>query len=356
MLYALNLLVSCVYLTNIHETKSLFKLFIKLIPILFLWTLIIGGQYYIGADYIQYYSYFLNPDADSRFEPLFKIISQTLYNYGFSGQGPFFFFAFINAVIIFIAAYRLGINNWAIFYFLLITVSTFFNNQMNGIRQCVAVTFVFWGFVELYNSKIIGSLLIIIAAGFHYSALICLIFLLLEKTTNIATRFPKVLLLLTIAAAFIPSNDLINSQIIRYIPDSVIESTSYEAMYEDNDYTSASVELIYKLSKLIFIPVYWYALRLLKMNVLTEKESLFFKFGFLSFSLKCVLLINNLIGRFSYYFWIPSIIPIYYLAVYFWKRKNIAAMLLLLGYCSIAYFVKITLGQNEYKSSFIYFQ
>jgi len=356
MLYVLNLLFSCVYLRYIQEKKSLFRFFIKVSPVLFLWTLIIGGQYYIGADYIQYYGYFLNPDIDSRFEPIFTIISHILYDYGFRGQTPFFFFALLNAIIIFIAAFRLEIKNWAIFYFLLVTVSTFFNNQMNGIRQCIAVTFVFWGFVELYKSKITGSLLIIIAAGFHYSALVCLLFLLLEKTTNIATRLPRILLLLTIAATFIPSNDLLNAQILHYLPDSVVEQTPYEAMYENNDNTSASMGIIYKISKLLLVPVYWYALRLLKTDVLTEKETLFFKFGLLSFALRCVLLINNLIGRFSYYFWIPSIIPIYYLAVYFWKRKNIVALLLLLGYCSIAYFVKIALGQNEYKSSFIYFQ
>lgn len=355
MIYILNLVVSCLYLSQIREKRLVAFLF-KAFPVLLIWTLIVGGQYFVGADYLQYYNYFLNPNIISRFEPLFTITSHALYNYGFNGQAPFFFFALLNAIVIFIAAFRLEIKYWAIFYFLLVTVSTFFNNQMNGIRQCIAVTFVFWGFVELYRSKVFGSLLIVIAAGFHYTAIGCLLFLLLEKTTNIATRFPRMLLLLSIAISFMPSNDLLNSQILSFLPNSVVESTSYEAMYENNDMTSASTGFIYKLSKLILVPVYWYALRLLKMNMLTEKETLFFRFGLLSFSLRCVLLINNLIGRFSYYFWIPSILPIYYLAVHFWKRKNIAALLLLLVYCSIAYFVKIALGQNEYKSSFIYFQ
>lgn len=291
-----------------------------------------------------------------RFEPLFVEISRFFYRIGVKGQGLFFIYAAINAIVIFIASYRLGIKHWAIFYFLLITVSTFFNNQMNGIRQCTAVAIIYWAFVELYNSKIKGSALILLATGFHYSAITNIVFIFLRKITNILTRFPQFLLIVTLFISLLPSDESINSTLIEALPDEIAEETQYERMYSDNTEMSKDVDIMVKLSKILLIPIYWLSLRTLKNNTLSLREKMFFRFGLLSYSLRCILLVNNLVGRFSYYFWIPSILPIYFYAVDLKNRNKILEMIFILLYCSATYFYKVAIGFSEYQSSFIYFE
>ena len=226
---------------------------------------------------------------------------------------------------------------------------------MNGLRQCIAVTFVFLACIESYSSKIKALILVLIAAGFHYTALVC-IFLLPVKTISFtATKYPKILLFFSVFILFVPFGDSIITKIFSVMPSSIREATLYESMYGDSSTLNIQMGIIYKLSKVMLFPVYLYALRLLDKNIFSQKELVFFKFGFLSYCLKCALLINHLIARFSYYFWIPSIIPIYYLCAYYYKKKDYVRVFIILFYCSFSYFVKIILGQNEYKSSFIYF-
>ena len=355
MLYIINLLFSCIYLSQIKEKNTMLFL-IKILPVIFLWVFIVGGQFKIGADYGNYLDFFSNPHSDTRFEPLFVWVSRVSYDLGFVKQGQFYIFAFINAVIIFIASHKLGIKNWGVYYFLLITVSTFFNNQMNGIRQCTAVAFVYWAFVELYNKKIKGVSLIALAGGFHFSALICVVFAYIEKITNFLTKYPKSLLIACCLISLIPADDYINQSVIGFLPEDVREETHYEKMYANNESTSESTGIVFKLSKLLLLPIYIYSLRLLKFGGLSKKEVLFFKFGILSYALRCALLINQLIGRFSYYFWIPSIMPLYYLCVNLYRRKRYVEFAFVLIYSSLTYFVKVFMGTAEYKSSFIYFQ
>lgn len=353
MIYIVNLLISCVYLCFVR-INSWREFLPKLFLVFLIWVLIIGGQNGIGTDYNNYLYYFESPH-ENRFEPLFTYISQTLYDIGLKGQAQFFFFAFVNVVVLFIAAVKLDLKHLSLFFNLMVTVSTFYNNQMNGIRQCVAVPIVFWGFIEMYSNRIKGACLILLAAGFHYSALVCLLFIYIKPITNWLTRNPHVLLLLTICSCFIESSSDLNYRVIQSLPDFIRENTSYERMYSNADYTSASTDIIYKLSKLIYVPVYWCSLRLLMIGDLTKREEFFFKFGFLSFNLRCILLVNNLLGRLSYYFWIPSILPIYYLCRKFIIEKKYLYVIVLLVYCSVTYVAKVIIGANEYKSSFIYF-
>lgn len=355
MLYIFNLLFSCFYLSRVKE-KNTALFIVKVFPVILLWVFIVGGQFKIGADYDNYLSFFSNPNFTTRFEPLFTWVSRFAFNFGIIGQGQFYVYAFINAVLIFVASHKLGIRNWGIFYFLLITVSTFFNNQMNGIRQCTAVAFVYWAFIELYTKKIKGILLILVAGGFHFSAIVCLLFTYIEKITKFLTRFPKVLLITGCLLSLIPADENINQELFNFLPEEIRDETHYEKMYANDDDISSSTGLIFKLSKMILLPIYIYSLQLIKFNRLSVKENLFFRFGILSYFFRCVLLINNLIGRFSYYFWIPSIIPLYYLCVNLYNRKRYAELALVCLYSSMTYFIKIYTGVAEYKSSFIYFQ
>lgn len=353
MVYFINLFVSC-YLLSKVKLYNRHELIISICPVVLLWTLIVGGQYYVGTDYGAYLNYFTPPFFENRFEPLFSLCSNILVNNGFGGQFPFFVFGFINCVLIFSSAYKLKIQYLGIFYFLLITVSTFFNNQMNGIRQCIATAFCFFAFSELNGSKIKGVLFIIIAMGFHYSALVFVPFFLYPKLIVRLTSFPKLLLICCCACSLIQfDNGLINSFFLHLVPENWLLETNYLS-YESIDYDSSSSILI-KLSKIFLLPVYWFSLKLLSENVLSEKEKMLYFFGFFAYNLRMLLMINQLIGRFSYYFWIPSIIPIYFLARYFIIRNETQKLIFLLLYVSISYFTKVFMGFAEYSYSFYLF-
>ena len=342
------------YLSQVKE-KNTFYFLIKILPVILLWVVIIGGQYEVGQDYRNYLDFFSHPHYETRFEPLFTSLSNFAYNLGVKGQGQFYIYALINAIFVFAASHKLGIRNWGIFYFLLITVSTFFNNQMNGIRQCTAAVFVYWAFVELYTSKIKGISLMAVAGGFHYSAIVCLAFTYIEKITKLLTKYPKILLIASCLMSLMPADEQLNQNIVELLPDEVLEETHYE-VYAEEETATASIELIYKLSKLLLLPLYLLSLVLLKTGTLSDKDQLFFRFGVLSYSLRCALLINHLIGRFSSYFWIPSILPIYYLCENLYNRKKYVELFFVLVYASFIYFIKVFMGTAEYKSSFIYFQ
>ena len=316
------------------------------------WVVIIGGQYNVGADYFPYLYYFSSPTTAGRFEPLFAFTSVFLYDIGLVGQYQFLFFAFVNALCFFIAIKKLNISRVMLFFFLFVTVSTLFNNQMNGIRQCVATFIVFMAFIEFYDSKIIAVLLIFLAAGFHYSALVCLPFFFFREIVLFTTKKPRLLLLLTLIVTLLPLGEVANQYIFAHMPDFIREETSYMAMYEGNDYVNEQVGLHYKLSKLLLLPIYYISLDLLNKNYLTDKERIFFLFGLLAFSLRCILLMNNLVGRFSYYFWLPSILPIYYYVKYLLDNKLQLKAVACLAYSSMAYFIKVIMAVNEYKYEF----
>ena len=351
MIYIVYLLYSF-FIFKFVDVRNTFSYVVGAVLVAIPWIVIIGGQYNVGADYFPYLYFFSSPTTAGRFEPIFTFTSVFLYDIGIEGQFQFFFFAFVNAFCFFAAVRKLNISRVMLFFFLFVTVSTLFNNQMNGIRQCVATFIVFWAFVEFYDSKVTAVLLIILAAGFHYSALVCLPFFFFKKIVLFATKKPKLLLLLTLVVTLLPLSEVSNQYIFAYMPEFLREETSYMTMYEGNDYYNEQVGLQYKLSKLLLLPVYYLSLDILNKDCLTDKERLFFLFGLLAYSLRCILLMNNLVGRFSYYFWLPSILPIYYYVKYLFERNLQLKAVACLAYSSIIYFIKVIMAVNEYKYEF----
>lgn len=356
MLYFLNIILGCFYLSFVKIMK--WKDLWKLTPIMLLWAFIAGGQDNIGADYPAYYHYFnhIFGAPETRFEWLFTEISDFTIKCGFYGQGPFYIFAFINILLIFIGAKVAKISNWGIFYFLIITAATIFNNQMNAVRQTGAVALCFIAFIEFYDKKWLGIALILLAAGFHYSVLVCLPFFLLKQITDFTKNYPISLLLISFVSAFIDgATQDFNNYLLDIMPEAFTENTHYDEAYKDSVFNE-STNIIYRLSKVIMIPLYWKSLMLIKKNYLNEHETNLFNLGFLSFMLRNLLLLNQLTGRISYYFWIPSIFPLYYLMRYYWQNRDFIPFIIITAWLIIPYIIKIIVGTQNYADSFIYFK
>lgn len=317
-------------------------------PAIIVWTIVVGGQYYVGTDYPVYLNYFERPSP--AYEPIFCYLTIYLYEHGIKGQYIFFVFAFINAFFIFIACRKIRLSNYALFFFLLVSVSTFFNSQMNGIRQCSAVSIIFLAIAVMKDSKKFSAILIILATGIHYSALACLPLLMYERYLYKITAAPKILITITCFMPFVAVDENFTNQLLSCLPSEIVSGTRL-ALYQDTDAGEVRLGFIYRVSKLYFVPLYWWSTILLKNNVLNEKEMYLYKLGLFSYFVKSVLLVNLFFNRFSYYFWIPAIFPVYFLARYIQKRNQSLYALIIL-YCSFIYFYKVISETQGYTYDF----
>ncbi len=353
LVYVLNIIICC-YILHFYNVNNKQSYLIVSIFVIIIWTIIIGGQYGVGSDYFAYlncfeYNYHLR-------EPLFNFVQDISFMIGISGQGIFFVFALIDATILFIAIYKYKITNLSIFYFLIVTVSTYFNNSMNMLRQIVADVLIFYAFIEMFQSKLKGSLLIAIATGFHFSAMCMFIFIPIKIIIEHTTKFPKFLLIVTtiLGSTNILNNDALNEFIFEIIP-SIDELEYYKTAYAGSNLRD-NMSIIYKISKVFYIPIYFISIKLLDGYLATNYEKFLFKLGLLSFCLRVILLQNNLIGRFSCYFWLPSVFPIYFLLKYYWTETRMKHFLLCSIYCMIPYLIKLIQGEFEYKYHFFLLQ
>lgn len=353
MLYIFNIVFGCFYLQfcRVEKWSDLWKVF----PVVLIWTLIAGAQVRVGVDYPQYLRYFSHPyHWHVEFEPLFASATETLFEHGIKGQAFFFVYAFITACFIFAGAYAARIKNWGTFYLLLITVSTIFNGQMNGLRQCVAVSVAFWGTMEMYSRRKLGLLLVFISGFIHTSSFACILFYWIVPVTNITQRYSKTLLILAAASCFVTSGGvLLNNFLLGIVPSSMMENTHY-MIYADSD-MGRSGKLIYRMSKAVLMPMYWWALSIRKDDILDRHQQRLFDLGILSYFMRNVLMVNQLLGRMSYYFWIPSIFPIYYLASYYWSKANYTKFAIVVLFSSSIYFFKVIVQSEGYAHRFLYF-
>ena len=225
------------------------------------------------------------------------------------------------------------------------------------LRQVVADVIVFWAFIEFYRNKTKGIILVAIATGFHYSAMLMIIFVFIKPIVVYTTKLPYFLLVLTtvLGTTNLLSADIVNNYIFMWMPD-VGELDYYRSAYAGSDLYYNNTSTIYRVSKIFYVPLYFLSIKSLDNYLLNSYNKFIFRFGLLSFCLRIILLQNNLVGRFSGYFWLPSVFPIYYLLKYYWDNKRINQFVLCSFYSIIPYLIKIINGEYEYKYHFFLFQ
>lgn len=351
MLYLLNLFLGCsaFYFAREKKTRLLFLLIGCCI-----WSFVAGGQNGIGTDYYEYLSYFENLWGNERFEPLFKFCCSILFRCGIKGQGLFYFYAFLNIVVITIVGRKMKITHLEIYYFLIIVVSTFFHNQMNMVRQATACVFVFAALVIANRNKYLSALLILTAWGFHRTSIIIAPLILFPRIIDYFTRSPKKLLVVASIICVIPIPPSINQFLIE--KSTFLFGSEYSSHYSNSVYGELMNDFVSKIPKLILLPFFFAALKVKEKCCLSNKEKFFFNVGLMSYSFWLILLVTSLTARISYYFLLPTIIPLVYYFSYLWKERRetpfwAGTLFLLSIYC-----FKIYIGTGEYASSFIYFK
>lgn len=155
-------------------------------------ALIVGLRWDVGIDYMSYYA-FSSGDfgADYEIERL-EFFPRTLAYLTNRTWLPFYVWFVVMAFLQFYFIHKTlksiypPLIGWGVFFF----IAIFFQEQMNIVRQGVAVCIIMYAYTFLINKKLLPYLLfVIIASLFHKSAIVCLPLFLLSNVKIVLNRF-----------------------------------------------------------------------------------------------------------------------------------------------------------------------
>ena len=349
MVYFLNLLYSTIYFFLIKTSKKINL--INCIPVIIVWTIIIGGQYGVGTDYFSYLQIFYNVDSlelySRKKEYIFYYLVKILTNFFEDGQILFLTIGLIENIF-FIQLLKkmlkmkiLEKKYIYIFVFIFLAYGTNFYNQMNGLRQYFNIyIFVLIILLAIEKKYLLYNIYSAIALNIHRSFFLIYPFYIIYKIfrKKITENILIVGLLIAILINFI--------DVKKYVEMLIVHIPRY-SHYIEKDYFS-SVSFTGKILKIIYVPFIYESIQLLKeMTFSNQKEIL--KLGIISYIIKTTCLITSVTNRVGEYFTLLAIFPIYYLILFYIKNNNKIKLVILLGLIfSIFVFKVVVFAKGEY--------
>lgn len=360
----IGLTITC-FLYYIENRKITFKGKLISLPLLFslpIFLYFIGPafQYNVGTDYFSYIWIYETPNRvediylNLHHEYGFYFIIKTLQYFNFHSQSIFIVFGFLDTVLFFtilIMLRKYGFKPWIVFL-LFFTVTTTYHNQMNGLRQYIAILSTPILFILIYEKKYFKSILIsLFALSFHKSFIIIIIlipFIIIMKRLSNLQLFK---LSLIIPFFLIVITPIIGDIFIEYI------FPIYKTYLNEQEFKFTSI--LTKLYYLVFVGYFWYVY-LIKQFVSKVNQQVF-KFMILIFSMTyCIYLTGitfPMYGRIFQYFFFFYIFPLYYIIEYNIIHRNYRALTILVSMLVIPYIMKILVFPvREYSYNCILFQ
>ena len=351
--YVYSLLLAYLISKNYSRVKVSAGAFLGvLLPIFLIWLSICGGQYDVGTDYWSYYGFFNGEDfykfRDSG-EYLFAWIISLCNSLGLYGQSLFYVFYGINFYFFYLILKRIDLKYIFLFILLYITITGLFNNQLNALRQATAIYMGTYALILIVERKKWKAFFfIILSALIHRSAFFLLV--ALGMTRLVRRLMPKslfVLLCISLCCSFVLRVEMLEL-IIPYLSDIY---TNYIMGQESGDKS-----ILLKITKLIFIPFYLFALFRFKKMELTELETVLFKWGFISFCLRLMVLNMSVVYRIFDYFLLLSVFPFYYYLRYLVRNNRSFVFVAIVFLLSVFYILKVTVfASAEYQYESVYF-
>lgn len=357
MVFFCNLLYSLLYTYGIdrrikNSNISNISYFFLLLHLFLLWIFLCGGQYNVGTDYFSYLNIFNNIKTTGDFyssngEFGFVAIIRFCNFIGLKGQSLFYVFYGIGFLFFYLTLKRIKGKNIFIFILLYITITSLFNNQLNMLRQSVAIYIGTYALLLIFEQKNLrGLVFIFFAASIHISSAV----FLLGFLHKYLLRIKPVALSAAIGICLMFSFFLTSSSLdifIQYLPDTY-------AWHIQNESVSTRT-LLQKIPKFIFVPVYLLSLFSYKRYSLNTEERTLFHFGIVAFCFRLLLSNLSIVSRLADSFLLLSIFPLHiYMRYLFYKRHtflfiSISVALLLL------YFLKtVVFPVREYLYHSIY--
>lgn len=182
IIYIISLILSLILAIIIYKNDFFKKDQIYLIMMFFILCFISSFRNYnVGTDTLAYIENFIQLNTtfksvsifDLPMEPLFNLLNRVTYTLNDHPQAILFTTSFIINILVALRIYNSSKYPWLSVY-LYISLYIFYQS-FNGVRQYIAIAIIFYISKYIYERKLIKFILgIIIASGFHISALIFL--------------------------------------------------------------------------------------------------------------------------------------------------------------------------------------
>lgn len=318
------------------------------------WILVCGGQYETGTDYKTYITLFRTGDVDLYFnkgEFFFAYIVDFWHGWKLPPQG--LYFVFYTICFFFLGLICHKINNRYLYLFLILyfTVSSVFFNQLNLLRQSIAVYIVTYGALNYLTNRniILLLLLIIVASLFHASSWVILIvpFVAMLKLSSTSLRIISVVVLLLLICGH-PIISIVLDALMHYIPP------IYRG-YLTSSFNS-DVSFVRLIPKLVFFPLYFCSLQLLDKNPSAYQKSLFIV-GFIAYLFRLISLTNVILDRLGYIFILLSVFPLFLYWEYLSRMNKKFILVSNVLICISVFLIKtLFFASNEYVYHSIYWR
>ncbi|HDS1207147.1 TPA: EpsG family protein [Shewanella algae] len=334
-------------------------IFLLIFPVSLLY-LIQSIQFGVGTDYFNYRMFYFEPLMLEQFlrkkELFFYFIYNIFVDLDTGPQSIFYFASFLygfSLVVFLKKAKSEGLSIWILLFGFLVCTGIY-HNQMNGLRNQMAISIFPLIFFAVYKRKnITTSLLVLTSMLWHSSGVVGFVFYFfkflhtkLESKISLIKIFLMSLFFYVVLAFFVELLvDLLFPQYSHYI------GSSY----------SEPISLLNILTKLYYLPVFFYAVLLYSKRTEATISNSIVSFGMFVFAVTywVVLLMLSYGFMFRVYqmFVFFYIFPIYYLIKYFSIKKMYVSNLLLISYLLFPYILKVIVfpkGEYIYRSYLLY--
>lgn len=355
MTFSINLILSLIYCCiidkiRLYKKHNKYSIIAPYLPLILIWVFICGGQYGVGTDYFNYIKIFSGEKLDyfaHNGELIFAIFVTICNHVGIYGQGIFFIIYFISFILLFKFITYSKLDYSSVYILLYITISGLFNNQLNIVRQAFTVYIGSCAVFFIFDKKkFLALILILLSSLFHLSAITFLLFFIPIK--NLKKYLLYAILLTGIILSSLLSPNILNI-FIPYLPPSY-------AWYIIGD-GIGDVNFISYLTKLIFIPLYFLAIRNYHKYNLSGIKKKLFQWGIIGFSFRLAVINIGLVNRLSLVFILISLFPIYFYLEYLILIKSRYTIPISLGLI-VFYMIKVILfplREYDYHSYFFNF-
>jgi len=311
-------------------------------------------QFGVGTDYFTYSEIFEGTKSVELFfrkgEFAFYYIVVWLRQLGLPAQSLFLVISLLSSVLVALSlnVFRVnGYKTWAIFL-LMVLVTGMLHNQMNGLRNYVAVYCFVLAILCKFDGRYVLGLMLSILGVFFHQTMYAMIFFVLVPTSVYRFFSRNVIAFYTGFFLFWLSG--VPIQILDYLLH------SYMGFYSHySDLLNSPSSFFNIASKMYYIPFHLWFIVWLRRNYynLSRFSANVIGFWVLGSSVYLGLIYSGLIFRVWHYFVFFSVIPIYY---FFYSREADGLKYLALAYVVFPYLVKvIVFPVGEYDYSFYLF-
>ncbi|WP_137222139.1 EpsG family protein [Shewanella sp. MEBiC00475] len=361
-MYLIVLIFSTFYLYLLDKNKftNYLAFNVAIFPMCVVFFFVPAMQYDVGTDYFSYvemYKYGYNVDLYyKKGEFVFHYLLVFLRSFSLGEQSIFVTVSIVNTFSFSAILYLLkknGFKIWLVF-FLFFCVTGIYHNQMNGLRQYIAIYLLPLSILLFYSHKYIlavSTSLFAVFSHFSYAITFIIYFLkvLLPKPVVILALFIlSFVFYLFVLPMFLPM--VVGKLFPVYIP-------YFESVH------AAQANFVSVATKVYYIPIYimffYYYFKDTKNNILYTFSGKSFGFFILIWSATFWIFLSAIkfgfLGRVNQYFIFFYIFPMYYVLHREMLKHKFYNVFFLICYIAIPYVLKVTVfstAEYNYKSIF----